>query len=216
MGTIINQTWLKDNISPYELYLKTLYEYFKEDINIDHEEENELLVNFKKLEYQQQAVINAKRILESYNGVFLSDVVGLGKTYISAILALKLKGSKLFICPPVLKDYWEDTLRDLGVTHFEVKSSGKLELLLERSIRYSYVFVDEAHRFRNEYTQSFEYLDRLCKGKKVVLISATPFNNSFDDILALIKLFQPSRKSSIPGVSNLEAFLRGKQASKKS
>lgn len=208
MGTIINQTWLKDNISPYELYLKTLYEYFKEDINIDHEEENELLVNFKKLEYQQQAVINAKRILESYNGVFLSDVVGLGKTYISAILALKLKGSKLFICPPVLKDYWEDTLRDLGVTHFEVKSSGKLELLLERSIRYSYVFVDEAHRFRNEYTQSFEYLDRLCKGKKVVLISATPFNNSFDDILALIKLFQPSRKSSIPGVSNLEAFFK--------
>lgn len=204
--TVNNQTWLNDNISPYELYLKALYEYFKEDLNIDQSEETILPTNFKNLEYQQQAVINAKRILESYNGVFLSDVVGLGKTYISAILALKLKGRKLFICPPILKDYWKDTLDYFGVNRFKVQSSGQLEHLIEVSEKYDFVFVDEAHRFRNEYTQGFEYLDRLCKGKKVVLISATPFNNNFDDIFALIKLFQPSKSSSIPGISNLEAF----------
>ena len=204
--TVNNQTWLNDDISPYELYLKALYEYFKEDLNIDQSEETILPTNFKNLEYQQQAGINAKRILESYNGVFLSDVVGLGKTYISAILALKLKGRKLFICPPILKDYWEDTLNYFGVNRFKVQSSGQLEHLIEVSEKYDFVFVDEAHRFRNEYTQGFEYLDRLCKGKKVVLISATPFNNNFDDIFALIKLFQPSKSSSIPGISNLEAF----------
>ena len=31
--TINEKTWLSDNISPYELFLKTLYEYFKEEIN---------------------------------------------------------------------------------------------------------------------------------------------------------------------------------------
>ncbi len=42
---------------------------------------------FKKLEYQEQVALNAKKILEEYGGVFISDVVGLGKTYISAMLA---------------------------------------------------------------------------------------------------------------------------------
>ncbi|HZJ85046.1 MAG TPA: phospholipase D-like domain-containing protein, partial [Syntrophomonadaceae bacterium] len=31
--TIHEKTWLKDDITPYELFLKTLYEYFKEEIN---------------------------------------------------------------------------------------------------------------------------------------------------------------------------------------
>ena len=206
LESIQNETWIKDDITPYELYLKMLYEYFKEDINVDQEVGLELPPGFMRLEYQHQAVLNAKKILESYNGVFISDVVGLGKTFISALLAQQLKGGKLIICPPVLKDYWEDTLRDFYVTNFEVESLGKLERLWERSHRFKYIFIDEAHRFRNEYTQGFEYLDKLCRGKKVVLISATPINNKFDDLLSQIRLFQPLRKSTIPGVSNLEKF----------
>ena len=57
---------------------------------------------FKKLEYQEQAVLNAKKILLEYGGVFISDVVGLGKTYISAMLAGQLDGRTLVIAPPVL------------------------------------------------------------------------------------------------------------------
>ena len=51
------------------------------------------------------AVIQAKRIIEKHNGVFISDVVGLGKTYMCALLAKELHGGKLFIVPPVLMDY---------------------------------------------------------------------------------------------------------------
>jgi len=58
--------------------------------------------DLKKLEYQEQAVLNAKRILDDYGGVFISDVVGLGKTYISAMLASQLDGRNLVIAPPAL------------------------------------------------------------------------------------------------------------------
>ena len=161
-----------------------------------------------RLEYQHQAVLNAKKILEGYHGVFLADVVGLGKTFISALLAQQLQGGKLIICPPVLKEYWEKTLFDFNVTQFKVESLGKLESLKDESHRYKYVFIDEAHRFRNEYTQGFEHLDTICKGKKVVLVSATPINNRFDDLLAQLRLFQPLRRSTIPGVLNLEKFFQ--------
>ena len=56
--------------------------------------------------------------------------------------------------------------------------------------------------------KGFEHLDSICKGKKVVLVSATPINNRFDDLLAQLRLFQPLRRSTIPGVSNLEKFFQ--------
>lgn len=108
--TVKQKTWLRDDISPYELYLKTLYEYFKEEINQDKSDTSDELLpeGFMKLQYQLDAVIQAKKILEAYNGVFISDVVGLGKTYICGMLAKSLKkGKKLIICPPVLIDYWK-------------------------------------------------------------------------------------------------------------
>ncbi|MGC8963871.1 MAG: phospholipase D-like domain-containing protein, partial [Brevinematia bacterium] len=89
--TIKEKTWLNDNITPYELYLKFLYEYFKDELSTS----DELFLkyqpeNFKKLGYQEQAVLNAKKILEEYGGVFISDVVGLGKTYITAMICGQL------------------------------------------------------------------------------------------------------------------------------
>ena len=90
--TLEEKTWLNDNISPYELYLKMLYEYFKEDINLDKQIELDLPEGYLELEYQKQAVTSAKKILDAYNGVFLADVVGLGKTFISALLAQQLPG----------------------------------------------------------------------------------------------------------------------------
>jgi len=50
--TINKKTWLSDDISPYELFLKTLYEYFKEEINEDKNEtwEEMLPDGFMKLQ----------------------------------------------------------------------------------------------------------------------------------------------------------------------
>ena len=112
VDTIRQNTWLRDDISPYHIYLKMLYEYLKEDINVDQEVEFDLPDGFLNLEYQRQAAVSAKKILEAYNGVFLADVVGLGKTYIAGLLAQQLAGRKLVICPPVLQDYWSDTFAE--------------------------------------------------------------------------------------------------------
>ena len=217
IDAITKKTWLTDDISPYELYLKMLYEYFNEDINLDKQIELDLPDGFLDLEYQKQAIMAAKKILDAYNGVFLADVVGLGKTFISALLAQQLPGGKLIICPPVLKDYWDETLNSFHVSNFHVESLGKLDKIVAQldlnPNKYKTIFIDEAHRFRNEYTKSFETLYKIAYGKKIVLISATPLNNRFNDILNQIKLFQPPKKSWIPGLPNLEDYFNDIQRS---
>ena len=213
VATIQDRTWLNDRITPYQIYLKFLYEYFKEDINADEALDLALPEGFMDLAYQKQAVLSARKILNTYNGVFLADVVGLGKTFISALLLQKLPaGRKLIICPPVLMDYWRETLHQFYIPGFEVESLGKLERILERGVdQYSYIVVDEAHRFRNELTRGYETLHKICRNKKVILVSATPLNNKLEDISAQMKLFQPGRNSMIPGIRNLERFFKAQQ-----
>ena len=132
--TIQNRTWLNNTITPYELYLKFLYEYFKEKINIDKDEieKKYLPENFLDLAYQNEAVKDAQNKLDGYGGVFVSDVVGLGKTYISAMLAGQLDGRNLVIAPPALlhKDYpgsWPNVFSDFRVP---ADSQAKLSALL--------------------------------------------------------------------------------------
>jgi superfamily II DNA/RNA helicase len=199
--------------TPYELYLKFLYEYFRGELNLPAELEDMYLpTGFKKLKYQEEAVLNARKVLDEYGGVFLSDVVGLGKTYMSALLAQQLNDRSLIIAPPHLLDEhnpgsWTNVFRDFGVRGFLCESLGKLESLLDRDLqKFTTVFIDESHRFRTEDTQSYETLAQICRGKRVVLVSATPLNNTPQDILSQIKLFQPGKNSTIPNVRNLEAF----------
>jgi superfamily II DNA/RNA helicase len=211
--TIEKRTWLNDNLTPYELYLKFLYEYFKEKINKDQEEifKESLPEGFMELEYQMEAVKDAHAKLEEYGGVFLSDVVGLGKTYISAMLAKQLDGGILVLAPPILLDEnnpgsWKNVFLDFKVSaHFE--SIGKLDSVLKRDLsKYKNIFIDEAHRFRTETNVTYESLARICSGKRVILVSATPLNNSPKDILSQIKLFQKPNKSTIPNQTNLNNF----------
>lgn len=218
INAVEQKTWLRDDITPYEIYLKMLYEFFKEEINSDKDLLADDLMpdDYMRLQYQIDAVVQAKKILEAYNGVFISDVVGLGKTYICAMLAKSLrKGRKLIICPPVLVDYWKEVLLEFDVAA-EVESLGKLDSILERGVdKYRYVFIDEAHRFRNAGTESFSRLHKICFGKKIVLISATPINNYSSDIENQLYLFQSKHNSTIAGVKNLEAFFRGLRAKEK-
>jgi superfamily II DNA/RNA helicase/HKD family nuclease len=210
--TIQERTWLNNTITPYELYLKFLYEYFKDELRQTDEVIFKYVpTEFRRLEYQEQAVLNAKKILEEYGGVFIADVVGLGKTYVSAMLASQLDGRTLVLAPPVLLDKtnpgsWPNIFSDFRVPA-DFESLGKLDQLIQRDTeKYKNVFIDEAHRFRTESNITYEKLAQICRGKRVVLVTATPLNNTPRDILSQIKLFQNAKKSTIPNVSNLEAF----------
>ena len=212
VDTIENKTWVKSDITPYEMYVKFLYEYFKEEINddlIDSSKDSSRYYpdGFVPLQYQKDAVIQAKRILEKHNGIFISDVVGLGKTYICAMLAQELDHKKLILCPPVLVDYWENVMFNFGVRGVKVESVGKLDKIIEDGTeQYGYVFVDESHRFRNAETEQYRQLHEICVGKKVILISATPQNNYNTDIANQLYLFQSKNKSTIVNARNLELF----------
>jgi superfamily II DNA/RNA helicase len=213
VDTIEDKTWFSEKITPYQLYLKFLYEYFKSELNqADEIILPDVPVGFIELEYQTQAVLNAKKILLEYGGVFISDVVGLGKTFISAMLAKQLDGRHLVIAPPMLLDEnnpgsWSNAFEDFGVRQSTFKSIGKLDDLLDgKADRFQNVFIDEAHRMRNATTATYEKFAEICRGKRVILVSATPYNNSPKDILALVQLFQKPRNSTIPNLSNLEAF----------
>jgi superfamily II DNA or RNA helicase/HKD family nuclease len=212
IDTIQAKTWLNDTITPYQLYLKFLYEYFKDEISqVEEVFFKYVPVEFMRLEYQEQAVLNAKKILEEYGGVFISDVVGLGKTYMAAILASQLDGRTLVIAPPVMLEKnnpgsWPNVLSDFRVGA-DTESLGKLDALIKRGTdKYTNIFIDEAHRFRTETNITYEKLAEICRGKRVILVTATPFNNSPKDILSQIKLFQKSKKSTIPGLPDLESF----------
>jgi len=210
--TIQERTWLNNTVTPYQLYLKFLYEYFKDELR----QTDEIIFKyvpqeFKRLEYQEQAVLNARKILHEYGGVFVSDVVGLGKTYVSAMLTSQLDGRTLVLAPPVLLEKtnpgsWPNIFSDFRVPA-DFESLGKLDQLARRGTeKYKNIFIDEAHRFRTESNVTYEKLAQICRGKRVVLVTATPLNNTPKDILSQIKLFQNAKKSTIPNIPNLESF----------
>ena len=218
INTLTKKTWLREDITPYELYLKFIYEFLYDKIWNDQKEMDVGYYpeGFKFLDYQRDAVLDAKEKIKEYGGVFLSDVVGLGKTYMGALLAQQLKGTTLVIAPPALIDEhnrggWKQVLREFEVKSI-VESKGKLDQILTKydSREYQNVIIDESHDFRNEETQRYEYLSDICKGKNVILISATPFNNSPSDLLSQIKLFQPAHNSTLPNpkVRDLESYFK--------
>jgi len=210
--TIKERTWLNNTITPYQLYLKFLYEYFRDELRQTDEVIFKYVPQeFKRLEYQEQAALNAKKILEEYGGVFISDVVGLGKTYVSAMLASQLDGRTLVLAPPVLLEKanpgsWPNVFSDFRVPA-DFESLGKLDHLIRGGAeKYKNIFIDEAHRFRTESNITYEKLAQICRGKRISLVTATPLNNTPKDILSQIKLFQKAKKSTIPNVPNLETF----------
>ena len=74
---------------------------------------------------------------------------------------------------------------------------------MKKSTDFEVVIIDEAHRFRNQDTKSYEHLRNICRDKQVILLTATPFNNRPGDILSLLKLFITPKKSSITLENNL-------------
>jgi len=207
VDTVKTKTWLNSEITPYDLYLKFLFEYFNIRINDDKKELFYTLPKwFKELEYQKDAVKEALIKLDTYNWFFLADVVWLGKTFIAALIWQQLKWNILIICPPHLQDYWSETFQDFKVP-CHVESLWQLNKIKEKwHKRYDYVFIDEWHRFRNNDTKNYELLRSICLNKKVIIISATPYNNNFNDLKNLISLFQVPRDSNIPHLKNIDQF----------
>ena len=230
----IDKTYLKGDVSPYELYIKMLMEYFSDRVlAVDMDDPFDMPEGYDKFEYQMDAVIEGYQKLIRYDGFFLADVVGLGKTVIATMIAKKFliengrdNTKILVVYPPAVEQNWKTTFKDFGIDKYtQFVSNGSLSKILDddnynywNADEYDLVLVDEAHKFRNHTTGAFQQLQEICKmprvetgyipgyKEKVILISATPMNNTPADIYYQILMFQDPRHCTIDGVPNLTAF----------
>ena len=219
-----SETFLDGELTPYELYIKFLIEFFGKSVEFDPNS-IDLPKGFKRLSYQIDAVNEGFNLLQKHNGFFLADVVGLGKTVIATLIAKKffyqtqaIKNHTpkiLIIVPPALKGGWKETLEHFRLPNYQIVTNGSLHKVKNPQY-YDLVLVDEAHKFRNSTADSYDQLQKICKtkaeyakgekaDKKVILISATPLNNRPIDIANLIYLFQDAKDSTLE-ISNLHSF----------
>lgn len=210
LHNVIEKIWIDKLPKPFLLYIRVLHEYFslpqKNSIKLPSDITDK---KFLDLKYQTDAIAKAISTLEQHNGVIIADVVGLGKSIIASAIAFNLRLKTIIIAPPHLQQQWEDYRWDFFFTA-EIYSSGKIEEALEKHSdeEERLIIIDEAHKYRNEDTIDYANLHKLCQKNKVILLSATPFNNRPQDIFSLIRLFQITTKSTIQTVDNLSYQFR--------
>ena len=211
---VMTRIWYDKIYSPYLMYIRVLKEYFNIPTSNNILTPHDITEGrYSNLRYQTDAVQMALKALNNHNGAIVADVVGLGKSIIASTIARNLRLRTIIVCPPHLYKQWEGYRDEFGFTA-TVFSAGKIEDAvfhyqeLVKDGEQFLIIIDEAHRFRNEYTQDYALLHNLCSGNKVLLLTATPFNNQPADIYALIKLFQIPSRSTLKTVENLGAAFK--------
>ena len=208
--------WIYQQPTPYEMYLRVLHELFKKPQDLNKIKTPLKITNgaFLDLEYQIDAIRISIDRIDKFDGVIIADVVGLGKSIIGSAIANNLDLNTVIIAPPHLIPQWEDYKEMFGIKGAKVFSSGNIPVPHERYANSStplLFIIDEAHRFRNEDTNDYKLLHQMCRSNpdnKVILLTATPFNNSPKDIFALMKLFQTPGRATIRSVDNLSIRFR--------
>lgn len=237
IAEIKKNTYLRDDFTPFELYIKMLIEYFGKRVDYDPYNIELLLPDkFMRLKYQSDAANQGYAIMMKHNGFILADVVGLGKTIIACMVIKKFvyengtHSKVLVVVPPALEANWKRTTEEFQIkNHFEFITLGSLKKVIdEKNYTYSnadkfdLIVVDESHKFRNDYTEMYVDLQEICKmprsrtsengdtRKKVILISATPLNNRPQDIENQLYLFQDRRNSTLESIRdrNLQDYFK--------
>jgi superfamily II DNA or RNA helicase len=166
-------------------------------------------------EFQREAVRRATAILRERGGVLIADSVGLGKTFVALAMieaALARDERVLVVVPASLRRMWQAELRRLPV----VAPADCLHLASHTQLAYGagagrsneLVVVDEAHAFRNGRTRRYRALRAACRGARVVLLTATPVNNSLSDLYFQLRLFCADGAFRDLGIGSLGELLR--------
>jgi len=201
--------------SPYDVYLKAIYEYFRDDLGETALPGTRSAVELA--EFQEDAVKKARKILAKYDGVLIGDSVGMGKTWIGKKLledfAYHQRLRALVICPASLGGMWQKELASATIAA-EVISQERLGQSDGRFDPAEYadvdvVLIDESHNFRNRNAQRYQNLELLLSAngrrgraggrKKLVLLTATPINNTIIDLYNQLMLFTGNDRGYFAG-----------------
>jgi superfamily II DNA or RNA helicase len=200
---VIEASWATEvGYTPYEIYLKMVYHLAQEArAGIS---QFTLTAEFEKVlfPFQKEAVKIAARYLnrENQHGVLLGDVVGLGKTLMATAIAKIFEEdtgvSTLVICPKNLVPMWQNVMKYQYHLRGDVMSSSVVQQELPKipvSSRFKLLILDESHNFRNRdgkrYRAIREYIEQ--SESRCILLTATPYNKSYLDLSAQLRLFLP-------------------------
>jgi len=210
--------------SPYQIFIKTLYELQKEDLKFDEDEEKlkegYIKTRVNLAEFQEDAVRRVFSRLKKYSAVLVADSVGLGKTWIAKKVIEEFGFYKrrnfLIVCPAQIRGMWTKEIKDLRLSE-NILSQEALAMddFKKKATRVcggslkevSLVVVDESHNFRNPLSNRWENLFNLLeeirkenqKKPYVLFLTATPINNTLWDLYWQIMLML---------YSNQKAFLK--------
>lgn len=196
--------------SPYDVYLRSMYEYFKSREETVSEWENHESVVYPGLsQYQKDGYNSLVEIANHYSGAFLCDGVGLGKTFVGLMLIERFvkkerKNVVLMVPASARISVWETTIKkyipEILEGFYPFKMINHTDLLLEKNENLmnqiaeqaEIVVIDEAHHFRNRSSNRYRKLFEMMaagRQKQMFMLTATPINNSFLDLQHLIELF---------------------------
>jgi hypothetical protein len=192
---------LTDNYPPYLIYLRVLLELYGREL----EQEEEELGDIPVTTFQKHGVWRALRILREFGGVLVADGVGLGKTFLAGEIVrqyLERRQRVLLVCPAALRDSTWRKFLDRFMLYVTMVSyeqlardrqlGGDANHLLSRLEEFQLVVVDESHNFRNpDAPARAGVLRQVLAGQRrdLLLLSATPVNNSLWDLYHLVRYF---------------------------
>ncbi|PIS27618.1 MAG: helicase, partial [Candidatus Marinimicrobia bacterium CG08_land_8_20_14_0_20_45_22] len=211
------ESWAIRPTTPYEIYIKTLYELVKD--RIEGTDDREFLwqneITEALTDFQNKAVKIIIGIIRQYGGAFASDVVGIGKSFIGAAVvkhfSITENAKPLIICPKSLEDMWRNynaeyslnaEVLPMSLLRESISEDDEWNLLVS-DVKYrdrDFILIDESHHFRHQSPERYKILQDFMQtgNKKVLLLTATPRNKSAMDVYNQIKLFHTSDTTIIP------------------
>ncbi len=206
LADIIDESWAREEVlPPYYIYLKMAYHLSEEaragllEFRIPRDFKEQLF------DYQVAAVKISAHHLNKRGGVLIGDVVGLGKTLMATALARIMQDDygteTLVICPKNLVKMWREYLHDYHLVG-EVHAVSNVINELPNLRRFRLVIIDESHNLRNREGKRYKVIkDYIEKNEsKCVLLSATPYNKTYLDLSAQLRLFLSDEQSKDLGI----------------
>ncbi|MGO1225303.1 MAG: helicase-related protein [Brachybacterium sp.] len=228
LAELYGRLW--DPHSPWTVYLRMLWELYGAHLD---DESPHIKTGLSLTRFQADGVVRMERLLDEHGGVLVADEVGLGKTYLAGEVIYRTANVNrqrvLIVAPAALKtSMWEPFLLEYDFSRWVTVYSyeevrNRLEpahaghrAFMQEIEDYSLVVIDEAHNLRNSSAQRSGAVDRVITAgtqpKKVVLLTATPVNNSLADLETLVRYFirDDARFASL-GIPSIREYIKHAQ-----